>query len=360
MTQTPHFTERLRTVSDRDLPRLDAHFLQPSRDFDASTLGEHLLYPREMAWFYGEPIWHQVSHEQRLMLNRLTFCQSYYTTAVAEAATNVLNYESVLRTMLRGDDDVAMYMAREVVEETAHIEAFVGVIRKLLAHYGLTLDDLRTANVSLEMATWYTMGHSVLGWARRNLDYYYFTRFALNVNQKTVERCAIGEPAMHPLVGSMLRHHAADEARHMQMSRATGIAALGRMKSRAARTAACWSFAHFAASLFIGRHPRDSRLTRETRVRTLVLCGVERGRAERAYDDWRGRVHQPLDPPTVRAGRRYYWRQMCSYIEALDVSPRLAARMKAIIGEAYADARDPAPSSEDERQVLATLEEAGA
>ena len=40
-----------------------------------------------MTWFYGEPVWTGMTDGQRLMLNRLTFCQSYYSTAVAEAAT---------------------------------------------------------------------------------------------------------------------------------------------------------------------------------------------------------------------------------------------------------------------------------
>ena len=89
-------------------------------------------------------------------------------------------------------------MAREVVEETMHIQAFLCVIRKVLAHYGLTLDQLRATNVSLKMSRYYVDLHTVLGWIRRDLNYYYFTRFALNVNQKTVERCTINEPGMHP------------------------------------------------------------------------------------------------------------------------------------------------------------------
>ncbi len=35
--------------------------------------------------------------------------------------------------------------------------------------------------------------HSLVGWLRGNLDFYNFTRFPLNVDQKTVERCAIDE-----------------------------------------------------------------------------------------------------------------------------------------------------------------------
>jgi len=341
MSAAMDFTRRLRSVSDKDLPRLREHFLEPAEAFDPATSADHLFFPLEMTWYYGEPIWHELSEPQRLLLNRLSFCQSYYSTAVAEAATNVLNYEAALRTLIDGDPEVALYMAREVVEETTHIEAFLLVIRKLLGHHGIRLDQLRAANASLGMACWYAIAHSLLGWLRRDLDYYYFTRFALNVNQKTVERCAIDEPRMHPLVRTLLKNHAIDEARHMQMSRATGIAALARMRSPWAKRIACWAFAHFAASVFIGRHRRDGRLTRETRIRTLELCGVPRPRAERAYAEWRGRVNQPVDPPLVHAGRKYYWKQIVAYIDALDVSERTRASMKRIVRRAYHDAAAP-------------------
>jgi len=331
------FTRRLQRVSDRDVNRLEDHFLTPARAFDAASLGDRLLFPRQMAWFHGEPIWHELGTERQLMLNRLTFCQSYLSTAVAEAATNTLNFQASLQTLIREDPEVAFYMAREVVEETTHIQAFLIVIRKVLAHYGLDLDDLRGANVSLPLSERYVQAHALLGWLRGNLDFYYFTRFPLNVNQKTVERCAIDEPDLHDGVRTLLKNHAIDEARHMQMSRATGKVALSRMRGRTARTLACVAFARFAARLYIGRHAADGRLQRATRTRTLVLCGVEPPRAARAYRDWRDRIHQPEDPPLVRAGRRYYLRQMESYVDELEVGPRLRAYMKRVIAAGYAD-----------------------
>lgn len=344
------FIGRLRSVSDRDALRMREHFLEPAEAFDPDNLADHTFFPLEMTWFYGEPVWEAMGAEQRLLLNRLSFCQSYYSTAVAEAATNVLNYEAALRTLIREDADVALYMAREVVEETTHIETFLIVIRKLLGHYGLTLEDLRAANPSLAMASRYSMAHSALGWLRGDLDYYYFTRFPLNVNQKTVERCTIDEPHMHPVVRTILKNHAIDEARHMQMSRATGKAALRRMGSRLARNLACVGYAHFAASLYIGRHSRDTALQRGTRTRTLELCGVSSAEAARAYDGWKRRVHQPLDPPLVRAGRRYYLKQNLAYVDELDVSARMRAYMKRTVARAYADVA--AANGED----VATLE----
>jgi len=329
------FTRRLKLVSDRDVERLDDHFLAPARAFDAADLGEHLLFPLEMTWFHGEPIWHELTDAQRLMLNRLTFCQSYFSTAVAEAATNTLNYQAALQTFIREDPEVALYMAREVVEETVHIQSFLIVIRKVLAHYGLDLDALRRANVSLSLSEKYVQAHSFLGWLRGNLDFYYFTRFPLNVNQKTVERCTIDEPGMHPGVRAILKAHAIDEARHMQMSRATGKVALARMGLL--KAPGCVGFAHFAARLYIGRHAKDGALQRGTRTNTLALVGVPMARAEQAYREWRDRVNQPEDPPLVRAGRRYYLRQMFEYVDELDVAPRLRAYMKRVIGAGYAD-----------------------
>ena len=329
------FTRRLQLVSDRDVERLDDHFLAPARAFDAATLGDRLLFPREMTWFYGEPIWHELDESQRLMLNRLTFCQSYFSTAVAEAATNTLNYQAALQTFIREDPEVALYMAREVVEETTHIQSFLIVIRKVLAHYGLDLEGLRRANVSLSLSERYVQAHAFLGWLRGDLNFYYFTRFALNVNQKTVERCTIDEPNVHPVVRTLLKNHAIDEARHMQMSRATGKVALARMG--ALRTPACVGFAQFAARLYIGRHAKDGALQRATRTNTLALVGVPMERAKQAYREWRDRVHQPEDPPLVRAGRRYYLRQMVEYVDELEVAPRLRAHMKRVIGAGYAD-----------------------
>ncbi len=337
------FVRRLQRVSDKDAPHMRAHFLDVAQSFDPDHMEDHHFFPLEMTWFHGEPVWEAMAPEQRLRLNRLSFCQSYFSTAVAEAATNVLNYEAALRTLIQSDPDVALYMAREVVEETTHIESFLIVIRKILSHYGLAFDDLRAANPSLELAARFVMAHSLLGWLRRDFLFYYFTRFPLNVNQKTVERCTIAEPKMHPVVRTLLKNHAIDEARHMQMSRATGKAALVAMRSRTARNLACLAYARFAAGLFIGRHARDGARQRETRIRTLELCGVPRERARQAYFQWRDRVNQREDPPLVRAGRHYYLKQNLSYVDELDVSVRMRAYMKRVIGRAYADAAAPAP-----------------
>lgn len=341
MAATFEFTKRLMAVSDRDEDRLKDHFQHLAAGFDGATMGDHTLFPLEMTWFYGEPIWHELSPEQRLMLNRLSFCQSYLTTSVAEVATNVLNQQATLGTMIDDDPEVALYMAREVVEETAHLQAFLVVIRKVLDFYALTLDQLRAANPSLKMSKHYVGMHTALGWVRGDQHYYYFTRFALNVNQKTVERCIINEPNVHPVVRQMLKNHAIDEARHMQMSRGTGLVAASRMRNPLVKAVACLGYAFFAANLYIGRHRWDSRLPRETRIRTLELCGVDRARAVEAYRQWRDRVNQPQDPPLVRAGRSYYIKCNHGYIDDLDVPAWLKRRMKQIVDRAYDDVARP-------------------
>jgi len=337
LTASFDFTRRLRSVSDRDVDRLREHFMDLADGFDAATMGEHRLFPLEMTWYYGEPIWHELPPEKQLMLNRLSFCQSYYSTAVAEVATNVLNLQAALDTIVAHDPEVALYMAREVVEETAHIQTFLTVIRKVLAWYGLTLDDLRASNPSLGRAREYVNLHTVLGWLRGDLNYYYFTRFALNVNQKTVERCSINEPDMHPHVRQILKNHAIDEARHMQMSRGTGILAVSRMRNPVVKVVACLAYAHFAARIYIGRHGKDGKPQAETRIRTLELCGVPRERAARAYREWRDRVHQPEDPPLVRAGRAYYLKCNHGFIDDLDVPDWLRRRMKRVLASGYGD-----------------------
>jgi hypothetical protein len=187
------------------------------------------------------------------------------------------------------------------------------------------------------MSQHYVKMHTVLGWLRRDLHLYYFTRYALNVNQKTVERCSINEPGMHPLVRTILKNHAIDEARHMQMSRGTGLVALSRMTNPVVRTLACLGYAHFAANLFIGRHQKDSHRTRDARMRTLELCGVSRTRALEAYRQWHGRVNQPEDPPLVRAGRAYYLRCNHGYVDDLAVPAWVKRRMKRVIDAGYAD-----------------------
>ncbi|GIW43546.1 MAG: hypothetical protein KatS3mg077_0828 [Candidatus Binatia bacterium] len=335
------FTRRLKAVSDAHVDQLAQHFYGLAERFDPDTLGDHTLFPMEMTWYYGEPVWRELSHEQQLKLNRLCFCQSYLSTGVAEIAVNVLNMQSALDTILRGAPEVALYMAREVVEEIAHVQAFLKIIERVLHFYGHTLDDLRWANPSLVLAQTYVRGHWLLGWLRGDLYFYYFTRFALNVNQKTVERSTIDEEQLHPVVREILKNHATDEARHMQMSRATGIAALRQMRNPLSRVVACLAYARFAASIFIGRHSRDSRRTRETRIRTLQLVGVERKRAEQAYREWRDRVHQPEDPPLVRTGRAYFLRCNSDYIDDLPVSAWVKRRMKKILFSAYRDLPPP-------------------
>jgi hypothetical protein len=151
-----------------------------------------------------------------------------------------------------------------------------------------------------------------------------------------VERCTINEPNIHPTVRLILKNHAIDEARHMQMSRGTGLLAVARMGS-VSRILACLGYAHFAASLYIGRHKKDSRLPRETRTRTLELCGVPRAQAVEAYRLWRDRRHQPHDPPLVQAGRAYFVRCNHGYIDDLAVPQWLKRRMKTIIDAPYDD-----------------------
>lgn len=332
------FVRRLQVVSDRDVEKLHENFGAYAQEFDATTMGSYLLFPLEMTWFYGEPIWNDLDEQQKLKLNRLSFCQSYLSTAVAEAATNVLNYQAAVDMFIKGDKDVALYMSREVVEETAHLQAFLVIIEKVLAYYGLSLEQLRATNVSLRLASDYYRMHALIGALRGDMSYYYFTRFPLNINQKTVERSAINEPNMEPHVRTMLKNHAIDEARHMQMSRETGKLALLQMKSSVVRAAACISYAHFASRIYIGRHKIDTPLQRRTRVGTLALCGVAYDQAERAYFEWRDGVNQDHDPPLVRAGRVYYLRQNLSYIDELDISPRLRSYMKRTIARGYVDA----------------------
>lgn len=331
------FTRRLRALSDRDLDQLKANFLDLGEQFDADTMGDHLLFPWEMTWFYGEPIWNELSDEQRIKLNRLTFCQNNYTTAVAEICSNVLNFRASLDTIIDEDTDVALYMAREAVEETAHVQTFLAVVRKVLAFYGLTLEDLRASNRSIELSRHYVNMHTVVGWFRGDLNFYYFTRYALNVNQKTVERCTINEPRMHPIVRQILRNHAIDEARHMQMSRGAGKVALDRMKNPIVRTVACLAYAHFASRVFLGRHKKDNRYTRESRTRLLELCGVSRERAVLAYREWRDRVNQPEDSALVRAGRAYCLKCNHAYIDDLEIPDWLKRRMKRIVDGGYQD-----------------------
>jgi hypothetical protein len=172
---------------------------------------------------------------------------------------------------------------------------------------------------------------------RGDLDLYYLSRYPLNINQKTVERCTIDEPRMHPAIREILKNHAIDEARHMQMSRESGKQALARMSSQLVRDVVGIGYAQLACRIYISRHRPDGRLQRLTRIRTLELCGVPRPEAERAYVQWRDRVNQPDDPPLPRAGRLYYLRQNLNFIDELEVSPWVRSYMKRTIGRTYAD-----------------------
>lgn len=331
------FTKRLRSVSDRDVMRLQELFLDPAHAFDAEKMDDYLLFPLEMTWFYGEPIYEQMPEAQKLMVNRLTFCQNYLSTLVAEAASNILNYESTHAELLRGDPEVAFYMAREVIEETFHLEAFYIVLSKVLQHYGISFEECRRKNRSLRAASFYTLFHSIIGGVRGDYNYYYLTRFPLNIVQKTIERSTIDEPRMHPLVRDILKNHSIDEARHMRMSREAGKLALKRIRPGVMRNASCFFYAHFAARLNTGgRHAADGLLSRdETRISVLELCGIPRPQAVRAYKEWRKGVNQPADPPHLQRARLYFTRLNFSYIDELDVSERMKAYMKRVIGAPY-------------------------
>jgi hypothetical protein len=330
-------TRRLRHVSDRDVSRLHSLFLDIAHSFDAKTMCDRPLFPPELTWFYGEPVYDRMTPEGRLKLNHLTFTLDYMSSLVTEAAICVLNYRSALRTLMVGDPEVSFYMAREAIEETFHQEAFYIIIRKILAHYGIDFEEFRRKNKSLHSAVAYADLHTVLGWIKGDYNFYYFTRFPLNIALKTVERSTIADPRIEPLIRELLRNHAIDEARHMQMSRETGVRALAAIP-RGLRQVACVLYAHYAAALNIsGRHKRGSSLNRQTRTAVLELCGVSRKDAVRAYEDWRDRKHMVDDPPLVQAVRHYYVRQNFNLIDDLNVSDRMRAYMRRTIDKQYRD-----------------------
>src|SRR5205823_1566480 len=122
------------------------------------------------------------------------------------------------------------------------------------------------------------------------------------------------------------------------------------------RDAAGITYAEFAARIYICRHRPDGRLQRQTRIRTLELCGVPRSEAVRAYFEWRDRIHQPNDPPLVRSGRFYYLRQNLTYIEQLDVSPRVRAYMRRAIERRYADVAAASAASDTKPLEFTELE----
>ena len=99
----------------------------------------------EMSWFYGEPIWHELPPEKQLMLNRLSLLPelSRRPRSPRSRPTSSTSQAS-LDTIVDDDPEVALYMAREVVEETMHVQAFL-LLRsaRCVAHYGLTLEQLR-------------------------------------------------------------------------------------------------------------------------------------------------------------------------------------------------------------------------
>ena len=57
MAIKPDFIRRLREVSDRDMRSLHEHFIEPAESFDPATMADHLFFPLEMTWFYGEPVY---------------------------------------------------------------------------------------------------------------------------------------------------------------------------------------------------------------------------------------------------------------------------------------------------------------
>lgn len=330
MTALPH-TRRLREQSDRALSSLGESFVGAARAFDPGTLGDSLLFPLELTWFHGEPVYESLPPDARRKLNHLTFCHYYFLTLNAEASANILNHQSAFQ-MLRSDPDAAFYMAREAVEESFHVEAFHILIQKVLGHYGLSVRDFLWGESSVGLTAWFYRIHTLAAWWRGNLDAYYFSRYPLNIGTKIAERSILKEPRLHPEVRAIVRGHSIDEARHMQMSRETGKRALARM-SAPGRAVACFLYAQFVTRLNICGRQVDRRFP----VKMLERCGVPRGDAERAYREWRERVHQPQDPPDVRAMRRYFVRQNLEFVGELEASPRLRAYVTRAILRAYPD-----------------------
>ena len=257
-----------------------------------------------MTWFYGEPVWHELSPEKRLHAEPPHLLPELSLDRRRRSGDQRAQPRGGARTIIHDDPEVALYMAREVVEETMHIQAFLFVIRKVL---GALRADARGAarhqRVAAHGVALRRASHGPRLAARRSE--------LLLLHALRAEREPEDRRALHH---QRAEHASASSARCSRTTRSTrratcrcraarGWSRAARMRTRSPRTSPGSAYAHFAANIYIGRHRRDSALPRETRMRTLELCGVPRARAERAYGEWRDRVNQPQDPPLVQAGR---------------------------------------------------------
>ena len=316
--------EKLMQLSNKELPESSAFFLNVAETFSIEQNPDEYLIPVEFTVFYNEAIWHELSASEKIKLNHLTWCMMYLTIAMTESKACILNHKAANNEIANGRTEMGFYMMREATEETYHIQAFLKIIKSILNYYNISFEEFVTKhNTSSKNSQGYYLMTRVFAFYFKQWNFYYLTRYSLNILVKCVERTINPDCNLNLQMTDILIRHRQDEARHMTMSLKEGVVSFAKMGSINRRIAAkmlLWFMTYLGLA---GQPPRTKLFNRHQNIYIQLLgwVGVSRIKAKVAYKDW---VNSSVDKNTVVTDmRRYYISQNVHLLKKLNVSEKL-------------------------------------
>lgn len=317
------FTEQLRSVSDRHFETLQEDFIATAQSFDSQNMGELLFIPEALTYFYGEPLYKNLSREQQIQLNRLSWCHTYMITMIGECGVNMMSTHNAYQHMKQGRPNVGFYALREVSEEAVHCESFSIIIEKVLAFYQIDFKYFVEKMAYPQERYWdaFVLGHRLIRTFLGHYDFYYLSRYPMNLVGRSHEQVVANAKGLHPVIQKIVTHHLVDETRHMTMSKKAGLLAINEKSPRWMTPMVAGVYALYALGQRNYGPPRRASITNQSPlVGMLELCGVSHSEAVKAYNDYRSRVNQPQLQPEILKMRHYLLKHNLHYIEQFHVS----------------------------------------
>lgn len=205
--RTPATAPDAETVGARLQRSSDKFTLDPDTDIrwddKQSTEAAPWFSPPELTTLYGTDLWHDMAHEQRVELTRHEMCSI--------AATGIW-FEVILLRMLGRhvyDQDMlsehSNYVLTEVADECRHSQMFARMIKELGCEFHAP--SARTHELGRLMAT-PLMGDAIAMGG---------TLYVEAVLDR-MQRVAMDDDRVVPMVRDVSRTHVIDEARHMRLA----------------------------------------------------------------------------------------------------------------------------------------------
>ena len=317
-------TSNLRSISNRTFDSIYSDFIDIANNFDMEKSCNEKFIPEELVFFYGEPVYQDMSEKDKLKLNHLTWCAIYYRVLLAECGVSVVSTSYGFQKLKLGDHESCFYAMREVSEEAFHAESFITIIEKILSFYDLSLEDFRNHLGFKKEWYWdaFIFGHILIGKFLGHVDFYYFSRYPMNVVGRSYELLLSRESGLNQELQQIVKNHLADESRHLKMAKESGLIAINKKSGRFISHLASFVYIYYSLKQRqFGPPPKSlSSHNKKSLVGLLKLCGIDQSNADKAYQNYKSRIHQKELNPRLLHMKNFQLEENMKYIRKFNIS----------------------------------------